>query len=335
MEPLADVRDVSRIAYGFMASKALFVALDFDLFSRLSPTPRTLADLAQETGIDAQRLLTLLTACVSLGLLTRDGEYYGNAPASEAYLVRGAPNYFGDYYRLQIDRQIYPRLAHLQAALKGEPVPPLYALMESSEEAEHFSRAQHAGSLGPAAVMAKRLDLRGCRTLLDVAGGSGAFSITLCRHHAQLSATILDFPNVVEIARRFVGEARLAERIDCVVGDALETPWPDDQDAVLMSYLLSAIAAERISECLQHAFRALKPGGRLILHDFMVHDDRSGPLSAALWFIPNLLTPGTISLTPAWLSDLVRDAGFVDIDVGDLIPTITKLLVARKPASPL
>jgi len=307
--------------------------LHFDLFSRLTPTRKTLADLSEETGIDARQLLTLLTACVSLGLLTQDGEYYGNAPASEAYLVRDAPNYFGDYYRFQIDRQIYPRLEHLDAALKGKRLPPLYALMEDPEEAENFIRAQHSGSLGPAVVMAKRLDLGDCRKLLDVAGGSGAFTITLCHRHPRLSATILDFPNAVEVAKRFVDEARLAERIDYISGDALQTPWPEGQDAVLMSYLLSAIAEEGISACIQQAFRALNPGGRLILHDFMVRDDRSGPLSAALWFIPNLLTPGTISLTPGWLSNLVRDSGFTDIGVDDLIPTITKLLLARKPNS--
>ncbi len=331
MEPLTDVRDISRIAYGFMASKVLFVALQFDLFSRLSSTKKRLEELAQETGIEAQQLLTLLTACLSLGLLTRDGEYYGNAPACDAYLVSHASNYFGDYYRFQIDRQIYPQLEHLEAALKGETPPSLYALMEDAEEADHFSRAQHAGSLGPAVVMAKRLDLGDCQKLLDVAGGSGAFSITLCQQNPQLSATILDFPNVEQAARQFINEAQLAERIDYLPGNALETSWPSGQDAVLMSYLLSAIAEEHIATCIQLAFRASQSGGRLILHDWMVRDDRTGPVSAALWFIPNLLTPGTISLTPGWLSGVVSNCGFEQIEVDDLIPSITQLIVARKP----
>ena len=126
MEPLTDVRAISRIAYGFMASKVLFAALNLDLFSRVSAQPKTLAELAEETGIAANRLLTLLTACVSLGLL-RDAEgRYANAPASTAYLVRGTPGYFGDYYRFQVDRQIYPFLEQLDAVPRGEPVPPFY-----------------------------------------------------------------------------------------------------------------------------------------------------------------------------------------------------------------
>jgi hypothetical protein len=127
---------------GLWPSKVLFVALQFDLFSRLSTTKKQREDLAQGTGIEAQQLLTLLTACLSMGLLTRDGEYYGNAPACEAYLARHASNYFGDYYRFQINRQIYPQLEHLETALKGATPPSLYALMDDVGEADHFNHAQ-------------------------------------------------------------------------------------------------------------------------------------------------------------------------------------------------
>ena len=45
--PLSDVRDISKLAYGFMASKALFVALEIDVFGNLSAGQKTLAELAQ------------------------------------------------------------------------------------------------------------------------------------------------------------------------------------------------------------------------------------------------------------------------------------------------
>ena len=195
MEPLRDVREISRVAYGFMASKVLFAALHLDVFSRVAGGPKDADALARETGIAPRRLRALLTACVSLGLLVKDGDRYANAPASREYLVRDAPRYFGDYYRFQVDRQIYPMFERLERALRGERQA-FYDLMASPEEAAYFSRAQHAGSLGPARVLARRVDLGGCRRLLDVGGGSGAFSITLCRRWPGLRATILDFPTV-------------------------------------------------------------------------------------------------------------------------------------------
>jgi hypothetical protein len=220
-----------------MASKALFAALDLDLFGRLSNGPRSLDELARETAIEPGRLGKVLTACVSLGLVEkRDGDRYANAPASQAYLVRSAPAYFGDYYRFQIDRQNYPLFEHLGGALRGERKQ-FYRLMEDSTEAEYFSRAQHSGSLGPAHVAAKLVDLGGCRRLLDVGGGTGAFSIALCRRYPELTATILDFPTVRPVAERYVREGGLEARISFLPGSAWDVQWPDGQDVVLMSYL--------------------------------------------------------------------------------------------------
>jgi hypothetical protein len=97
MPPITDVREISRIGYGFMASRALFAALDADASGRLS---------------------ALLTACVALGLLTLD------------------------------------------AALRGERVD-FYSQLRDPQEARAFTIVQHSGSLGPAHVVAKLVDLAG------------------------------------------------------------------------------------------------------------------------------------------------------------------------------
>jgi 2-hydroxy-4-(methylsulfanyl)butanoate S-methyltransferase len=327
--PITDVRDISRIGYGFMASRALFAALDLDVFGHLADGPRDLTVLARATGVAPERLVGLLSACVALGLLGKEGERFVNAPAAAAYLVRSAPAYFGDYFRFQIARQVYPTLEHLEAALSGERLD-FFGKIQNPEEARHFSIAQHSGSLGPAHVVAGLVDLAGCRTLLDVGGGSGAFSIELCRRYPGLRATIVDFPSVAATAEEMVAKAGLRDRILFVGGDALTTAWPGAQDVVLMSYLLSAVAATRVSELLGRARRAASSGARLLLHDFMLDDDRNGPATAALWLLTaRTIDPDVASLTPAWLTEQVTRAGFADVGVRDVIPGITRLLTAR------
>jgi 2-hydroxy-4-(methylsulfanyl)butanoate S-methyltransferase len=322
VEPLTDVRDISRIAYGFIASKALFAALELDLFSRLLE-PKTIDAVARESGIPAHRVKTLLATLTALGLIVRDDDRFRNSPASERYLTRGSPAYFGEYYRLQINRQTYPALEHLDAGLAGDPgnlASDIEGWMRDPAEAEVFSVAQHAASLGPAIQLAKMIDLHGSRTLLDVAGGSGAFSITLCRRYPGLAATIIDFPNVIEVARRFIAAAGLSERIQLAGGNALDTDWPDNQDAVLMSYLLSAVKEDDIPTLL-------------IVHDFMLDDDEQGPALAAQWFLLNLaFQPDAGSFSAATLSVLLAEQGFVSVSSQILIPQITKIVVASKPA---
>ena len=87
-----------------------------------------------------------------------------------------------------------------------------------------------------------------------------------------------------------------------------------------------------MSELLERARKSLRPGGRLLLHDFMLDDDRTGPPVAALWLL-NAVTidPDVASLTPAWLTGEVRGAGFEGAELCHVITGITRLLQARTP----
>ena len=87
-----------------------------------------------------------------------------------------------------------------------------------------------------------------------------------------------------------------------------------------------------IGRFFTQAFHALEPGGLLLIHDFMVDDDRTGPRNAALWFMTFLFDPEAISFTPSELLEHTKAAGFVDASVQELIPGITRLLIARKPS---
>jgi cyclopropane fatty-acyl-phospholipid synthase-like methyltransferase len=327
---LDSARDISQIAYGFMASKVLFAALDLDLFGLLSAAPKTADQLADDTGLKRERLEILLTACVGLGLLVKRADTYANAPASQNYLVRSAPSYFGDYYRFQIDRQVYPAFERLPDALRGGRAE-FYRLMDDPDEAMSFSRGQHSGSLGPAVVLARTVNLDGAHRLLDVGGGSGAFSITLCRRFPALRATILDFPGVQAAAAAFAREAGLSDRIEFIPGNALVTPWPEGQDVVLLSYLLSAVTSTGIDDLLARAHAALTPGGQIVLHDFMVDDDGCGPATAALWLVNALLIdPDVACLSPSLLETRLRAQGFDHIEHAEVIPGITRSLTAVK-----
>src|SRR5207253_6055303 len=208
-EEVTDVRQISRTAYGFMGSKALFAALDLGLFDIIAAQPATLDQISEKTAVAKNRMATLLSALVALGFLVRvEKSYteksYTNARATQRYLVRGSDVFVGDYYRLQIDKLIFPSLLGLTDGLLGKATQSMQQMLADPDDAALFSEAQHQGSMGPAVLLSRRLNLTGCMSLLDVAGGSGAFSIVLCRRYPGLSSIILDFPSVIEVARRYV-----------------------------------------------------------------------------------------------------------------------------------
>ena len=337
VKPIEDVRDISAITYGFMASKTLFAALDFDLFTHIDRGADNLTGLAKATGVSENLMLTLVTALKSLGLIVeRDGRF-ANAPATAKFLVAGAPGDFRDYVRLVNGAFGYESFRHLTPALRGDRIFPDKGFYEgmiysASLGGEAFSAAQHAGSLGPARLMAKRTPLGGRKRLIDVGGGSGAYTLAFCAANPELEATILDFPQTVETAKRYAREAGLSGRVAHLAGDAVATEWPSGHDVVLMSYVWSAVGRADIAVLAQRAFDALPSGGLVLVHDFMVDNAGAGPPFAAWYLLGSILdNPDAVRLTPAFVEEALRQAGF-EIDATEImLPGITMLTRARKP----
>ena len=326
---------ISNIAFGYMGSKALFTALELELFTILTEGPRTTEALAKDLKIPADALATLLTALCGLGLIASTDEGWVNAPASDAFLVKGAKYDFGDYLRLQVGRQMYGLMDQIEGVVRGKPDEDgtnSYAdWFSDAAEARLYSESQHAGSLGPARQLAKMVDLSAAKTLLDVGGGTGAFATTLCTRFPNLKATVVDFPNVAALGERYVAEAGLSDRIRYVAGDGRDDIWPKGQDVILMSYLLSGVPGDAHDALFARAHDHLAPGGTLLVHDFVVEADRTGPTLAALWQLQHLaFTPGGRSHCCASLTDALTGAGFRDVSVESMIPDMTMLAQGRR-----
>ncbi|WP_375690740.1 methyltransferase [Pseudooceanicola sp. LIPI14-2-Ac024] len=337
MTPLTEADEISDIAFGFMGSKALFAALQFGIFTALAEGPKTAGELAAGSELHADRMETLLTALAGLGLVTVADGRFENSPAAQAFLVKGAKYDFGEYLRLQVGQQMYPLLDQIEGALEGslgEEATKSYAEWFSDpEEARLYSESQHAGSIGPARQLAKALDIEGPARMLDVGGGTGAFAITLCKAFPDLTATVVDFPNVARLGRRYVEKAGLSDRIRYDDSDALEYGWPEGQDIVLMSYLFSGVPGDAHEGLIADAYKALKPGGRILIHDFVVDEGREGPKLAALWQLQHTaFTPEARSLDDGWLKAALEGAGFEAVTVRGMIPEMTMLAEGVKPA---
>ena len=337
MKQVERAEEISNIAFGFMASKALFVALHCNLFSLLSKNKLTSQELSNLSKVPENRISTICTALTSIGLLIRENGKYINASGAEKYLVRGAKYDFGDYLRLQIDRQMYGFMQQLEGVVTNnmhkDDIDSYAKWMNNEKEAELYSESQHAGSLGPGQTLADMIDFSKVNSLLDVAGGTGGFAIRLCEKYHNLNITILDFPNVIKLGNKKVYEAGLSDRIHFIGCDALDFNWPSGGfDGVLMSYLYNGVPGKEIPKLASKAYDVINPGGLYIVHDFMVEDDRNGPHLAALWQLQHLaFTPTAKSITPSSVTNIMEDVGFSKIINKVLIPGMTKVVWGEKP----
>lgn len=334
----ADI-DIDGVAYGFMASQALFSGLELGLFDHIAAKggPASIEYLQEATGISAPRLQILVTALTALKSLHRTAQGYTLSPNTAKFLVRSAKHFYGDYLRLQMGQQFYRHMAKLPEIMKTGVGPTYEKLFSDPEEADTYTKAQHNGSLATAERLCKKFDFSGMRSLLDIGGGSGAFCITICRHNPELVARILEFPEVCKAGEKFVQaeDPDVASRVQYVHGSCLD-PWPTDlgkdHDVVLISYVTESVPHDAVPAMYKRAFERLRPGGQLIVHSLMVDDSLDGPLLGALWSLQHIaVNADGLGLHPANVWKLMTTAGFDNITTSEMIQGMTKLVIGRRP----
>jgi 2-hydroxy-4-(methylsulfanyl)butanoate S-methyltransferase len=112
----------------------------------------------------------------------------------------------------------------------------------------------------------------------------------------------------------------------------MTTEWPVGQDAVLMSYVWSAVGGANTKVLARRAFDALPSGGLVLVHDFMVDNAHEHPPFAAWYLLGSIFdNPNAVCLTPAYVEQTLRQAGFQIDATEEMLPGITMLTKARKP----
>jgi len=241
----------------------------------------------------------LLIACSAMGLVERDGSLYKNSEFAATYLVPGAPLYQGDI------------IAHSDT-VRGfwDGLEEQICLETPTEDEEkthrNFIMGMHNITLaGRGRIFSDNIDLEGRRRLLDVGGGPGTYSILACAKYPQLEAVVFDLPATIAIARQVVAEQGLTGKIDFCQGDWEKDAFGDGFDVVLLSNVMHGEAS--LAEMkLAKSIEAMEGGGMLVIQEFLLNDDRTGPLTAALF---NVMV-GAYSASE--LLSLVKEAGFVD-----------------------
>jgi ubiquinone/menaquinone biosynthesis C-methylase UbiE len=334
--------DLDSVAYGFMASQALFAALEISLFDLIAEAgPEGIAvEALRKQCIDAPRLQTLLTALTSIKCVRRSPEgVYTLSPNTAKFMVKSSRHFYGDYLKFQVGRQFYHRMGALADVMQTGKAPSYASWFSDPEVAKTYTRAQHNGSVATAKhLIKKKLQLGGIGSMLDVGGGSGAFSYVFVESTPGLKSTVLELPEVCRTGEeiRMDYPADIRERVNFVELDATSPTWPVDSasfDVVLLSYISGSVPEPIIQALYTNAFKALKSGGRLLVHDFMVNNTLDKPALGALWGLQHVtVNADGLGLSPAEIISRMGNAGF---DAGkcesmEMIHGLTKLIIAHK-----
>jgi hypothetical protein len=172
----------------------------------------------------------------------------------------------------------------------------------------------HSGSIAPALAWPNVLDLSNHELMLDIGGGSGAHSIGAMTRWPNMRALVFDIEPVCEVTREFVAREGLAERIGTHTGDFWNDPFPR-ADVHFYSMIFHDWSAEKCRFLARKSFDALEPSGRIIVHEMLFNDDRTGPFPVAAFNFNMLLWCEGEQYSGPELAQMLGNAGFVDLDV--------------------
>lgn len=322
------------MASAFYDACVLFAASDLGVFARLATGgPADAASLASDLGLDPRGVRLLLDACVALELLDKDGETYSNTPESAVFLVPGSP---GDLSAaIRYNRDVYPAWGKLGTFVRtGTPVEkPEFHLGADAVRTRTFVLSMHHRALAIGRAVLGEMDLTGRRTLLDVGGGPGTYSVLIAERYPDIRCTVLDLPEVVKVAEELIRQQGCAQRVTTLAGDYRSLDFPPGNDVINFFGMLHQESPDSIRALLGKAFAALNPGGVVHVMDMMTDRTHTRPKFSALFAVNMALTTdnGWV-FADTELTDWMREAGFTDFQVRPLPPPMPHwLATARKP----
>ncbi|HHT9105410.1 MAG TPA: class I SAM-dependent methyltransferase [Candidatus Wujingus californicus] len=327
----SNVDYIFQLGYGYWKSEVLFAGVEFDIFTLLSKGKLTSKDISKSIKANKRSTEMLLDALVSLALLGKQSNYYKNSEISNMYLVKGSPYYLGDsIHHFHNIMENWSML--METVATGKPV----SIKELPEDVDphdlrDFITAMHNIASVRTEELCKKVNLKKSKTLLDVAGGPGTYAIALVKANPHLQATVFDLEQVTKLTQEFIKSAGLKDRVFTQAGNCLEDSLGKDKyDAILVSNLLHIYNPKNNIKILNKCWHALKKGGQIIIHEFVLDKTRTKPQFAALFSLNMLIgTQEGASYTESEYRTWLKSTGFKDINRIDLESNST-LIIGKK-----
>jgi len=300
---------------GYWPSRCLLTALEFDIFTAIGEGGNA-AQIGTKIHANARAVGTLLNALVALGVLSKSGDVYKNTPESARFFVEGSK----DNHRngLLHIANIWHRWSTLTDAVRSGTRVPI-GRDDTSEWTRDFIAGMQRNAKDRGPLVVKALGTAGVRRILDLGGGSGAYSIAFAKASPEVRCEILDVPEVVPLTTEYVSQASVSGQVSLRAGDMLHGDFGSGYDLIMLNAICHMFSPEQNRDIFLRARRALAPKGRLVVQDFILNPEKTGPQHAALFSLNMLVsTDAGASYSEPEYAEWMKAAGFAEVSRIDL-----------------
>ena len=317
----------------FQKTGALKAAIDLGLFTAIGSQPATAADLALRCQCPERGIRILSDYLTILGFLTKDSGRYALTPSSAVFLDQNSPAYFGGAAKFLLAPGLTEAFSDLASTIRQGS---LHTSEHGTTAPDHPAWVDFARAMGPmmapAAQGAARLaplDPARDTRVLDISASHGAYGIAFAQANPRAHLVALDWESVLAIAEENATAAGISHRFSKITGDAFTVDLGSDYDAVLVPNFLHHFNVTDCTRFLRRVHTALRPGGRVVIIEFVPNEDRITPPHSASFGIVMLgTTPEGDAYTFSEYQTMLADAGFKNAELHELPPTAESAVIA-------
>jgi hypothetical protein len=296
----------------FWQTCTLHAAVKLDLFTTIGQTPMAAAAVSERVNASRDGIERLLNALAAMGLLEKKEDRYACPASVLRLLAKDSLNYIG--HIILHHHHLMESWARLDQSVRSGRANREQSSFSREEWRESFLMGMFNLAMAIAPRVADAIDLSDRRRLLDLGGGPGTYAIHFCLKNPALSAAVFDLPTTRPFAEKTIAGFHLENRVTFAPGDYHSDDIPGRYDVAWLSHILHAESPEFCLNIIRKTVAALEPGGTIFIHEFILNDQRDGPLFPALFSLNMLLgTESGRAYAAADLSGMLATAGVRDI----------------------
>ncbi len=324
----SSIQTVLDLALAFEKSRVLLTACELDLFSVIGARSKSAAEIASQLDTDVRATERLLNALVAIGILDKGKNEFSNSRLSLRFFDKTKPEYIGLF---KYQNYLWNLWGDLTGIVKtGKPSNIVDIKDMGGDKIKSFIEAISWRSSMLAHDVVKLVDLAKVNKLLDLAGGLGNYTIEFLNVKPDIDAYLFDYPNILKFTEENLKFEGFSGKIKLLGGDFRTDDIGRGYDFVFISFAMQHVSIWDNIKLCNKIYDSLKPGGRIMIHDYLINDDRIKPEYNALLSIELLISSiggdvhtesdYWIMLKEAWFEKIER----IDTDFG------TALITAKK-----
>jgi 2-polyprenyl-3-methyl-5-hydroxy-6-metoxy-1,4-benzoquinol methylase len=297
-------------------TEAFKAAIDLKLFTAIAGGATTSEALAEQCKASVKGTRVLADFLTVHGFLTKQNNHYALTPDASMFLVESSPAYMGGMVAFLLHPFIRSAHENMTEVVRkgGTLMPGLGSVNPDNPIWVDFARGMMAMMMPAAQKIADLVAAAGPLKVLDIAAGHGLFGITIAQRNPEAVIYAVDWKAVLAVAREHAGRFGVGDRWHALDGDAFIRDYGSEYDLALVTNFVHHFDMATNVGLLKRVQAALKPGGKMVILEQVVHDDRVTPPGAAAFALTMLATTVSgDSYSFRELEAMCHEAGFGEV----------------------